>query len=69
MGTNQSIIYYSGLLKARESIESISIIYFKMLRIIFFLSLIVLALFTVLFNESIINEVFKSPDSFSLIYF
>tara|TARA_A100001015_G_scaffold279450_1_gene340656 strand:+ start:5550 stop:6833 length:1284 start_codon:yes stop_codon:yes gene_type:complete len=67
MGTNQSIIYYSGLLKARESIESIRIIYFKMLRIIFFLSLIVLALFTVLFNESIINEVFKSPDSFSLI--
>ena len=62
MGTNQSIIYYSGLLKARESIESIRIIYFKMLRIIFFLSLIVLAFFTVLFNESIINEVFKSPE-------
>ena len=67
MGTNQSIIYYSGLLKARKSIESIRTIYFKMLRIIFFLSLIVLSLFTVLFNESIINEVFKSSDSFSLI--
>ena len=67
MGTNQSIIYYSGLLKARKSIESIRTIYFKMLKIIFFLSLIVLSLFTVLFNESIINEVFKSSDSFSLI--
>ena len=50
MGTNQSIIYYSGLLKARKSIESIRIIYFKMLRIIFLLSLIVLSLFTLLFN-------------------
>ena len=67
MGTNQSIIYYSGLLKARKSIESIRIIYIKMLRIIFLLSLIVLSLFTLLFNESIINEVFKSSDSFSLI--
>ena len=44
MGTNQSIIYYSGLLKARKSIESIRTIYFKMLKIIFFLSLIVLSL-------------------------
>ena len=44
MGTNQSIIYYSGLLKARKSIESIRTIYFKMLRIIFFLSLIFLRL-------------------------
>ena len=67
MGTNQSIIYYSGLLKARKSIESIRIIYFKMLIIIFALSLIILGLFTALFNELIINEVFKNPDSFSLI--
>ena len=67
MGTNQSIIYYSGLLKARKSIESIRIIYFKMLRIIFLFSIILLSLFTVIFNESIINEVFKSPDSFSLL--
>ena len=67
MGTNQSIIYYSGLLKARKSIESIRIIYFKMLRIIFALSLIILSLFTILFNESIIHEIFKSPDSFSLL--
>ena len=39
MGTNQSIIYYSGLLKARKSIESIRSIYFKMLRIIISFSL------------------------------
>ena len=42
MGTNQSIIYYSGLLKARKSIESIRTIYFKMFRIIVALSLIIL---------------------------
>ena len=34
MGTNQSIIYYSGLLKARNSMGSIRKIYFKMFKII-----------------------------------
>ncbi len=67
MGTNESIIYYSGLLKARKSIESIRIIYFKMLRIIFVLSLIILILFMLFFNEPTIHQVFKSPDSFSLL--
>ena len=67
MGTNESIIYYSGLLKARKSIESIRIIYFKMLRIIFVISLIILSLFILLFSKSTISEFFKSPDSFSLL--
>ena len=67
MGTNQSIIYYSGLLKARKSIESISSIYFKMLRIIISFSLIILALFLCLFNESTITQIFNSTESYSLI--
>ena len=67
MGTNQSIIYYSGLLKARKSVESIRIIYFKMLRIIFALSLIILGLFVGIFNEATILQIFKSEESFSLI--
>ena len=67
MGTNQSIIYYSGLLKARKSVESIRIIYFKMLRIIFALSLIILGLFVSIFNEVTILQIFKSEESFSLI--
>ena len=67
MGTNESIIYYSGLLKARKNIESIRIIYFKMLRIIFVISLFILSLFMLLFSKSTISEVFKSPDSFSLL--
>ena len=67
MGTNQSIIYYSGLLKARKSVESIRMIYFKMLRIIFALSLIILGLFLGIFNEATILQIFKSEESFSLI--
>ena len=67
MGTNQSIIYYSGLLEARNSAESIRNIYAKMLRIILSLSLIILGLFTVFFNKSITSEIFKNKESYSLI--
>ena len=67
MGTNQSIIYYSGLLNARKSIESIRSIYSKMLKIIFTLSLIILGFFMIFFNESIINDIFKNTESYSLI--
>ncbi len=67
MGTNQSIIYYSGLLNARKSIESIRSIYSEMLKIIFTLSLIILGFFMFFFNESIINDIFKNRESYSLI--
>ena len=67
MGTNQSIIYYSGLLNARKSIESIRSIYSEMLKIIFTLSLIILGFFMIFFNESIINGIFKNRESYSLI--
>lgn len=67
MGTNQSIIYYSGLLNARKSIESIRSIYSEMLKIIFTLNLIILGFFMIFFNESIINDIFKNRESYSLI--
>ena len=67
MGTNQSIIYYSGLLNARKSIESIRSIYSEMLKIIFTLSLIILGFFMIFFNESSINGIFKNQESYSLI--
>ena len=67
MGTNQSIIYYSGLLNARKSLVSIRSIYSEMLKIIFILSLIILGFFMIFFNESIINDIFKNRESYSLI--
>ena len=67
MGTNQSIIYYSGFLKARKSVESIRSIYFKMLRIIISFSLIILGLFLCLFNELTIIQIFNSTESYKLI--
>ena len=33
IGTNQSLIYYSGFLNSKNSLESIKNIYFKMIRI------------------------------------
>ncbi len=67
MGTNQSIIYYSGLLKARKSIESIRAIYSKMIKIICVLSFIVLALYIVFFSQERVNEFFNNEESFSLL--
>ncbi len=67
MGTNQSIIYYSGLLKARNSIESIRAVYFKMLRIIALISLIIFCSFVLFFSERSINELFNNEVSFSLL--
>ena len=67
MGTNQSIIYYSGLLKARKSIESIRAVYSKMIKIICVLSFIVLALYIVFFSQERVNEFFNNQESFSLL--
>ena len=67
MGTNQSIIYYSGLLKARKSTESIRAVYSKMIKIICVLSFIILALYVVFFSQERVNEVFNNEESFSLL--
>ena len=67
MGTNQSIIYYSGLLKARKSIESIRVVYSKMIKIICALSFIILALYVVFFSQEMVNKVFNNEESFSLL--
>tara|TARA_B100001758_G_C18400314_1_gene608590 strand:- start:713 stop:1996 length:1284 start_codon:yes stop_codon:yes gene_type:complete len=68
MGTNQSIIYYSGLLKARNSIESIRLIYISMLKIIFSFSIIILTCFNIMFDESSVNNFFDSKESFDIIF-
>ena len=70
MGTNQSIIYYSGLLKARNSMGSIRKIYFKMFKIISAISILILLLFVFISgaNEKFINSIFNKPDAFSLIF-
>ena len=67
MGTNQSIIYYSGLLKARKSTESIRDVYSKMIKIICVLSFIILALYIVFFSKERVNEIFNNEQSFSLL--
>ena len=67
MGTNQSIIYYSGLLKARKSTESIRAVYSKMIKIICVLSFIILALYVVFFSQERVNEVFNNEESFYLL--
>ena len=70
MGTNQAIIYYSGLLKAKNSMGSIKNIYFKMLKIIAMTSFafLFLYLFLSVQNKAIINSIFNKPDAFNLVF-
>ena len=70
MGTNQAIIYYSGLLKAKNSMGSIKSIYFKMLKIIAMTSFafLFLYLFFSVENKAIINSIFNKPDAFNLVF-
>ena len=70
MGTNQAIIYYSGLLKAKNSMGSIKSIYFKMLKIIAMTSFafLFLYLFLSVENKTIINSIFNKPDAFNLVF-
>ena len=68
MGTNQSIIYYSGLLKARKSVESIMIIYIKMIKIIFFLCFLISIFFLTFLSESTASDIFQSQESYSLLF-
>ena len=68
MGTNQSMIYYSGLLKARKSAESIMIIYIKMIKIIFFLCFLISIFFLTFLSESTASNIFQSQESYSLLF-
>lgn len=65
IGMNQSILYYSGYLKAKDSIESIKHIYYKMLLISFLASLLVFI--TVVFiGKSNINSLYDK-DIYKLV--
>ena len=68
MGTNQSMIYYSGLLKAKKSVESITIIYIKMIKIIFFLCFLISIFFLTFLSESTASNIFQSQESYSLLF-
>ncbi len=68
MGTNQSMIYYSGLLKARKSVESIRLIYIKMIKIIFFLCIVISIFFFSFLSESTASDIFQSHESYSLLF-
>tara|TARA_R110002020_G_scaffold330083_1_gene545777 strand:- start:300 stop:1601 length:1302 start_codon:yes stop_codon:yes gene_type:complete len=66
LGTNQAIIYYSGILDAKNSFASLKGVYIKMVIIILSLS----ALFFVIINfvdPAHINNFFKKEDAYSLI--
>ena len=66
IGANQSIIYYSGFLKSKKSLQSIKNIYIKMLTMTTALCLL-FALGYVMFTEQFINELFNKQEAHSLI--
>ena len=67
LGTNQSIIYYSGMLEAKNNLASIKPLYYKMLKLIILSSLVILLSFNLAFSEEFISMVFKKSDAYNLI--
>ena len=67
LGTNQSIIYYSGMLEAKNNLASIKPLYYKMLKLIILSSLLILLTFNFAFSEEFISMVFKKSDAYNLI--
>ncbi len=66
IGTNQSIIYYSGFLKSKNSLSSIKNIYYKMVKMTGLVCLLFL-LGGVMISEQMINELFNKKDAYDLI--
>jgi O-antigen/teichoic acid export membrane protein len=66
IGTNQSLIYYSGFLNSKNSLESIKNIYFKMIRITTGICIVFILVYLII-PESFINEIFDKKTTYSLI--
>ena len=66
IGTNQAIIYYSGVLTSKNSFGSIRNIYFKMVSLVFIIcSFLYIPLLLV--SEDFINQIFNKQESYDLI--
>lgn len=67
IGTNQSIIYYSGILKSKNSLSSIKNIYYKMAKMTWAICLLfIVGVFIV--SEETINQAFNKNDAYELIF-
>ena len=66
IGTNQSLIYYSGFLNSKNSLKSIKNIYFKMTRMTTGICMIFILGYLII-PEGFINELFDKNNAHSLI--
>ena len=66
IGTNQAIIYYSGVLTSKNSFGSIKNIYFKMVSLVFIICSF-LYIPILLVSEDFINQIFNKQESYDLI--
>lgn len=66
VGTEQSVIYYTGYLKSKNAVSNIKDIYFKSLKLIF-CSCLILLFGIFLINEDFINSSFEVNNPFALI--
>ena len=66
LGTDQAIIFYSGVLKARNKLGELKRVYKKMMMMIFASSTVIVLLFLIVPNSSI-NLFFNKPGTSQLI--
>lgn len=67
LGTNQSIIYYSGKFKAENSLGSLRRVYLKMVLIILGVAIFFIALLS-LVPSGVFNNFFEKPDADELLF-
>jgi len=67
IGTNQSIIYYSGILKSKNSLSSIKNIYYKMAKMTGAICLLFIVGGSIV-SEETINQAFNKNDAYELIF-
>lgn len=66
LGTNQAIIYYSGVLKNADAMTSLKSIYWRMVGIVLAMSLLLLALYS-FFSETFFVDLFEKADAGRLV--
>lgn len=66
LGTNQSVIFYSGTFKSHGSIGKIKKVYFKMLALVV-LACCVILIINILFPDELVNSLFGKPEASFII--
>ncbi|RLZ11566.1 hypothetical protein EAH69_03865 [Faecalibacter macacae] len=67
LGTDISILYFSGFFRSENKFYKIKSLYFKVLTLSLGLCVLILTIFNIIFTEDSINDIFGNKNSYQLI--